>query len=321
MDKLPETADPSLKVHEANSTERYEMLRSDIHKLGKETIMSDGVQDKVDVQNIFKPGADGHGAGGNIWASVLPAIMNSRHDGFGGSGAAWGLGGLVAGALLSGRRGLFGGGGDGDNNPVFEIATTQGIGDVKASVALSAAQTENVVNTATNNINTSVLQQTISLQNQGFQSQLASQAGFAAVKDSVQATGVINLQATNGVALAVERSQGAVIQAINADGEKTRSLITSNEIAALNRQLTDANAAIIELRNESRLNERTRGIEINMTNNQNQAQFQAQQQAQLQGVLTTLTALAGELQVQRQGIINLGTMVGNTQSAAQTSVR
>lgn len=292
---------------------------------------TEGMQDKVEVQNIFKPGshgADGSAGGGNIWASVLPAIMNSRHgsEGFaGGSGAAWGLGGLVVGSLLANRNGggLFGGsggGGESTGQAVVDVATISGIGDIKASVALTAAQTENVVNTATNNINSTLLQQTLALQNQSFQSQLATQAGFAATKDAVQNTGVINLQATNGVALAVERAQCATIAAIKDDGEKTRSLITSNEIATLNRQLSDANNAVIELRNEGRLNERTRGIEINMTNNQNQLQAQAQTQTQLQAIVGGLQSLISSHQHLQQGIVNLGTMVGNSQTAANTDI-
>ena len=90
----------------------------------------------------------------------------------------------------------------------------------------------------------------------------------------------------------------------------------------MNRQLSDANNAIIELRNEGRLNERTRGIEINMTNNQTQLQAQAQAQQQFQTLNGTLVTLLGEIQRNTQSVVNLGTMSGSAgqQTAANTRV-
>lgn len=95
--------------------------------------------------------------------------------------------------------------------------------------------------------------------------------------------------------------------------KKTRALIVSQYEATLNRQLSDANATVIELRSNERLNERARGIEINTTNNINQVQQQAQQQQQFQGLANLVANLANDLQYIRAS--NQAINIGGTQTA------
>jgi hypothetical protein len=102
---------------------------------------------------------------------------------------------------------------------------------------------------------------------------------------------------------------------ISADGEKTRSLITNQYEINLQRQLSDANAAIIELRGDNRLSERTRGIEVNTTTTVNQMQQQQQQQAQY-GQLANLIWSLGQNIRNDNAAINVGS---GTQTSTPTN--
>lgn len=274
----------ALDSHEAKSSARAESVKAEIHK---HTTKGEKMGE---VNNIFK----GHGMGGG--------------DGmFGGGGlAAGGLGGLILGALLGNRNGLFGGGlngGDACNNTAAnvvqelgQISTLSKLGDIQAAINLAACQTESTVERSAANTNQGVLAQTIALQQNMAADSIAQANGFAQTRDAIANSSAAMSSLVCQVNQNVLNGTAQTVAAVNADGEKTRALISSIENATLNRQLSDANAAIIELRNEGRLNERTRGIEINMSNNQAQAQAQTQAQLQNQALLTTLTGLIGEIQ-------------------------
>ena len=101
---------------------------------------------------------------------------------------------------------------------------------------------------------------------------------------------------------------------ISNDGEKTRALITAQYEAALNRQLSDANAAVIALQTRYEHAERARGIEVTTTNNINQMQQQTQQQqqyGQLWGAMWNL----GQSIRDNNSAINVGS---GTQTATNT---
>jgi hypothetical protein len=102
---------------------------------------------------------------------------------------------------------------------------------------------------------------------------------------------------------------------INDDGDKTRALIVQQYEATLNRQLGEANAALIELRSDARLAERTRGIEVTTTNNINQMQQQQQQQAQY-GQLANLIWGLGQQIRNDNSAINVGS---GTQTSTPTN--
>jgi hypothetical protein len=243
----------------------------------------------------------------------VPQMGGYGHDGFGLGGGL--IGGLLLGALLrNGNGGVFGGNGDGGGAAVNQLTLSNiqsQLGDIKASVPLAESQVQLALAGAQADITSQSLQQTIALQNQGFNSQLATQAAFTQVGDKVDSLAAAN-------ALAIATNQFKCVQATMADGEKTRALITANQIADLNRLAQERWDEIVELRSEGRRTTDRHGIEINMLNNQNQNQMQFQQQAQVLGTLSN--ALAGVAQIAHATNQNL--IVGNagaTTTGAQTA--
>jgi hypothetical protein len=259
----------------------------------KEFKMADGVTDNVKINNsATDPNA----------AMMMMAAQAGKGGGDGLFGAGGGglLGGLLLGSLL--RNGNLLGGGDANGVPAV---TAQGqanmsimatLGDIKQGIAVGTAQME-----------TSQALQSSTLQAQMSQIAAATVAQVSGVKDAVNSNTVALMQMINGVT-----------KDISNDGEKTRALITSQYESSLNRQLSDANAAIIELRS----NERARTAEINVTQTVNQAQAQTQQQQQQQLINERLSNLLASHQYLQQGIVNLGTMSGSAgqQTAANTRV-
>lgn len=267
---------------------------------------------------------------------------------FGGMGGGGGLiGGLLLGTLLRGGNGLFGGNGYGAGgalvggemamaaagaNPFQQQANMSimsTLGDIKQSVAVSTA-----------NMETSQ-----ALQSSTIQAQLNSVASslsnnVAGVKDVVNGNSVALMNMINGVeksgaantvtlmsqfngldkSLAagfgavinqingVDKSISAVERSVTNDGEKTRALIVQQYEASLNRQLQEANAAVIELRSQNQLAAASRGIEVTTTNNINQAQAQQQQQQQFNALAGLVSSLANDLQYIRASnqAINIG---------------
>jgi len=233
-------------------------------------------------------------------------IMGSGSGDGAGLGLGGGLiGGVLLGALLGNRRGgIFGGDGDGGGAAVLQSsidtnAILQTLGDIKASVPLAESQVQLALAGAQSDITSQSLQQTIALQNQGFQAQLSTLAGFNSIGDKVDALAAAN-------ALAIATNQFNCVQATMADGEKTRALISSIDKQNDNRLITAQANEIIELRGERRRDSDRHGVEVTMINNQNQNQLQFQQQAQ---ALNTLThALVDISQVARatNQAINIG---------------
>jgi hypothetical protein len=203
---------------------------------------------------------------------------------FGGGGGGGLIGGLILGSLLrQGNGGLFGNGGDGAGGAVLRsppeqvtanMQLMQAIGMVDKSVAVNAAAFE-----------ASQANQSLGLTTQ-LNSQTSSLAGrIADVNQNVM---------ENRYELAKD---------IAADGDRTRSLITAQYEATLNRQLGDANAEIIALRGRAALDAATNGITVTNTNNINQMQQQAQQQAQYASLANLIYGLGQNI---TNGAINVG---------------
>lgn len=237
------------------------------------------------VENIFKTA----GHGGDF--------------GLGGGGlglAAGGVGGLVLGALLN-RGGLFGDGNGSETrlqDAVENVAVLTKLADIEAAIPQSALQVENSILSQTNELAGQISAQTLQLS-----------SGLSNVKDAIVAQGAANLAATNQVNQNVLLSQSAVLQAICNSTNTIVSKIDANTIANLQAELA-----------EVRSTGRSRDVEVNVTQNVNQQQAQLQTQNQIQALLAGVNTLIGNHQNLQQGIINLGTMTGNSQSAAQTRV-
>lgn len=143
------------------------------------------------------------------------------------------------------------------------------IGAVDKSVALGTAtvETSNAVQTGT--LSAAVANSTA-----------ANMIAVNSLKDVVNASTMVLAQQLAGVDRSILESRYELSKDVTADGDKTRALITSNYQETLNRQLGEANAALIELRSEDRANRRAYDSSVNVTQTVNQAQSQAQMQSQ-----------------------------------------
>jgi hypothetical protein len=241
---------------------------------------------------------------------------NSGDGLFGGGGGGGLIGGLILGSLLrNGNGGFLGGDGNGAalggavlrNPPEQDMANMslmQSIGAVDKAVAVSTAAME-----------ASQANQTIGLNAQinGLAQGLSMRVDN--VKDIVNANSVALMQGQAAINQNIMENRYELSKDISTDGEKTRALITQQYELNLQRQLADANAAIIELRSREFSGNAARGVEVTTTNNINQMQQQQQQQAQY-GQLANLIWSLGQSIRSDNAAINVGS---GTQTASPTN--
>lgn len=242
-------------------------------------------------------------------ATITEDIVGGRGYGFGDTGGGLG-GGLLLGLLL-GRGGLGGFGNDlrdkcGDC-VTNESLNQQTLGDIKSAIPLAEAQVQLALAGLQAALSTQATNDTQFLSQGQTAIQLAQQAVATAL-----ARDIANVD-TN-----VDRQSTAIQIAINADGEKTRALITSNQIAELNQRLT-----VAQLENaENRAIQREQNNSHNMTVTVNQAQAQQQLQSQRQDfLLNQLVAGFGQIaRATNSNVVVGSTGVGTTQTANPTNV-
>lgn len=252
-----------------------------------------------------------------IMTPTMPMLLGGGSGGgdglFGGGAGGGGLiGGLILGSLLRNNGNLFGGGGDGAgvagavlrNPPEQNQANMDlmaGIGAVDKAVAISQAAIEN-----SNSMQTNMLSGQLS------QVAQATVGQINGLKDVVNANSVALMQGQNALQQNVMENRYELSKDISSDGEKTRALITQQYEMNLQRQLADANAAIIELRGDNRLAERTRGIEVTTTNNINQMQQQQQSQQQFAQLGNYIALLAQQIRSNNEAInVGSGTLTAS----------
>jgi hypothetical protein len=234
-------------------------------------------------------------------------------SGGGGLDGGFGGGGLILGSLLRNNGNLFGGNGDGAGaalgatlrNPPEQnqanMDLMQSIGAVDKAVAVSTAAME-----------ASQANQTI-----GFTSQLNNVTGSLAAridstKEAVNAGTMVLAQQLNGLQQQVMENRYELSRDINNDGDKTRALITQQYELNLQRQLADANAAIIELRGREHSSVIGRGVEVTTTNNINQMQQQQQQQQQYGQLANLIWGLGQQIRSTNEAInVGSGTLTAN----------
>jgi hypothetical protein len=225
--------------------------------------------------------------------------------GFGGGGI---ISGLILGSLLRNNGNLFGGNGaDGAvlRSPPEQVqanmALMQSVGAVDKAVAVSTAAME-----------ASQAAQSASIVGQ-FNAVTGSLATrIDGTKEAVNAGTMVLAQQLNGLQGSVDKNAWAITTAISNDGDKTRALITQQYEATLNRQLSEANNALAELRSDARLAERTRGVEVTTTNNINQMQQQQQQQAQYGQLANLIWGLGQQIRSTNEAInVGSGTLTAN----------
>ena len=253
----------------------------------------------------------------NDMAEVMtPGMIMGMGGGDSGLGTGGGLiGGLILGSLLRNNGNLLGGDGGGGaalgatlrNPPEQNQANMDlmaAIGAVDKSVAISTATMEASQATQTLGITTQL---------NNVASSLASRVDN--VKDVVNTNAVALMQGQAAINQNIMENRYELSKDISADGEKTRALITQQYELNLQRQLADANAAIIELRSREYSGAAARGVEVTTTNNINQMQQQQQQQAQY-GQLANLIWSLGQSIRNDNSAINVGS---GTQTSTPTN--
>lgn len=223
----------------------------------------------------------------------------------GGGDMGGGLGGGLLLGLLLGRGGLLGNQ-DGQNRTVTQDdLNAQTLGDIKASIPFNEAQVQLALAGSTATINQNINStSTAIMQNQN--AFALAQANLAAALS--REIGAVD---TN-----VDRQSTAIQQAVFTDGERTRTLITSNRIADLEQQLTVAQLGTSEQRAINREITNTNTVTIQMN------QQQQQQQQQLQALQWQLQALFGQVaQATNSNVIVGSTGVAANQAANPTNVR
>ena len=272
----------ALKKQADTASSYYEQLAKQIKKLGDSKMAE-----------IMTPGMIMGGGGG---------------DGLFGAGGGGLIGGLILGSLLRNNGNLFGGDGAGGavlrNPPEQNQANMDlmaGIGQVDKAVAVSTAAME-----------ASQAAQSLGIQNQLSQVAQATVAQITGVKEAVNAGTMVLAQQLNGVQQQIMENRYELSKDISNDGDKTRALITAQYEATLNRQLSDANAAIIALQSKIDTGTVARGVEVTTTNNINQMQQQQQQQAQYGQLANLIWALGQNIRSNNEAInVGSGTLTAN----------
>ena len=237
-------------------------------------------------------------------------MMSGNGDGlFGGGGGL--IGGLILGSLLRNNGNLFGGDGAGaaalagaripPEQATANMSLMQSIGQVDKAVAVGTAAME---------ASQAAQSAAIVAQLNNVTSSLANRIDDT--KSAVNSGTMVLAQQLNGVQQQVMENRYQLAQDINNDGDKTRALITAQYEATLNRQLSDANAAVIALQARFDTAERTRGVEVTTTNNINQMQQQQQQQQQYGHLYNAIWSLAQNIRSNNEAInVGSGTLTAN----------
>lgn len=236
-------------------------------------------------------------------------MMSGNGDGlFGGGGGL--IGGLILGSLLRNNGNLFGGDGNAGAGAVLRSPPEQVAANMSLMQSIGAVDKAVAVGTAA--MEASQANQTI-----GLTGQLNAQTGSLATridstKETVNAMAMVLAQQISGLSQTTMENRYELSKDISADGEKTRALLVAQYEAALNRQLSDANAAVIALQNRFENAERARGIEVTTTNNINQMQQQQQQQAQYGQLYGALWNLGQSIRSTNEAInVGSGTLTAN----------
>jgi len=254
------------------------------------------------------------GGGTDNAAMMMAALAGRGGDGLFGGGAGGGgvIGGLILGSLLRNNGNLFGGN-DGAGvvgGAVLRNPPEQNQANMDLMAAIGAVDKATAVATAA--MEASQANQTIGITSQ-FNNTTASLASRVdGVKEAVNAGTMVLAQQLNGVQQQVMQNRYELSKDISNDGEKTRALITQQYEMNLQRQLADANAAIIELRNREHAGTAARGVEVTTTNNINQMQQQQQQQAQYGQLANLIWTLGQQIRSNNEAInVGSGTLTAN----------
>ena len=239
--------------------------------------------------------------------TVVPGYGGDGLFGMGGGGL---IGGLILGSLLRNNGNLFGGDGAGAAGAVLRsppeqvqanMSIMQSLGAIDKSVAVAQAAAEN-----SNSMQTNMLSGQLS------QVAQATVGQITGVKEAVNAGTMVLAQQLNQLNTNLLTSSNETQKVVTEDGDKTRALLVQQYEATLNRQLSDANAAVIALQSKLDNQSATRGVEVTTTNNINQMQQQQQQQQQWGQLYNVLWGLAQSIRSNNEAInVGSGTLTAN----------
>ena len=304
VDSVPASVDPAaVDISQQTATsedlmsalnQQADQARKYYEKLAKQIKTAAGAAGDTKMAEIMTPGMIMGGGGG---------------DGLFGAGGGGLIGGLILGSLLRNNGNLFGGdgavGGAVLRNPPEQNQANMdlmaGIGSLAKDVAVSTAAME-----------ASQANQTIGITSQ-FNNTTASLASRVdGVKEAVNSNAMVLAQQLNQLNTNLMATANETQRVVTNDGDKTRALITAQYEANLQRQLSDANAAIIELRSREFAGSAARGVEVTTTNNINQMQQQQQQQAQYGQLANLIWALGQNIRSNNEAInVGSGTLTAN----------
>jgi hypothetical protein len=234
---------------------------------------------------------------------------NSGDGLFGGGGGGGLIGGLILGSLLRNNGNLFGGNAA-EAGAVLRTPPEQAQANMSLMQAIGAVDKSVAVSTSA--MEASQATQTLGLTTQlnNIASSIASRVEN--VKDVVNQNSVALMQGQAAIQQNIMENRYELSKDISNDGEKTRALITQQYELNLQRQLADANAAIIELRSREHAGLAARGVEVTTTNNINQMQQQAQQQQQYGQLANLIWSLGQNIQNSNAAInVGSGTQTAN----------
>lgn len=204
--------------------------------------------------------------------------------GFGGFGGGGALGGLLVGALLrNGGNGLFGGNDGG--GCASAVALTAKLGEIQSEIGSVAANTNSNIGSLALGI---------------------SQA-FATTNAAVA-----------GVSREVCEAACDVKSAVFTDGAATRALITSLYQTQQSEKINELNSRLAAIETHRHVDHRSRGVEVEVTQQVNQQQAQAQLQGRLDNMERCFHSLFSEIQ-QLNRTTNQAINFGGTQLASPTN--
>lgn len=231
---------------------------------------------------------------------------------FGGGGGGGLIGGLILGSLLRNNGNLLGGDGGGVAGAVLRNPPEQNQANMDLMQAIGGV--DKAVAVSTSAMEASQAAQTIALSNQLSMVAQATVAQITGVKEAVMNTAAQTNQN-------IMENRYELSRDISNDGDKTRALITAQYEASLNRQLSDANAAIIALQSKLDTGVAARGVEVTTTNNINQMQQQQQQQAQYGELYRAIWGLGQSIRDNNSAInVGSGTQT-STNTPTNTNIR
>jgi dGTP triphosphohydrolase len=242
--------------------------------------------------------------------TITPAGMMMSGGGdslFGGNGL---IGGLILGSLLRNNGNLFGNDGAGAAAAALRSPPEQAQANMDLMAAIAGVSKDVAISTSA--MEASQAQQSSTIQAQLSSVAQATVAQVNGVKDSVNAGTMVLAQQLNGIEKSIMENRYELSKDISADGDKTRALLVQQYEAALNRQLSDANAAVIALQAKLDNSTAARGVEVTTTNNINQMQQQQQQQQQWGQLYNAIWGLAQNIRSNNEAInVGSGTLTAS----------